>query len=1526
MADDPTTIQVAIIPSVVPAGPWRNELAKQYFALHLSAARYNKAAKVELTDLLPWKWGIAEGQHLVILACHKTDPKIVDVFSIEPSLAAATPHLKPELVEKIEDWIAKQAPQTLDLDWDLKEARQAGSRPRLAEQLVYLSTFPGDVPQHLDLIKYFRIKNFDGHTDGRDDKITSLEDIGQFVVAPVIVSANNTLKEDFLFDQPSPYWFYQPPTDGKVRAAVVKPTRITRSAGQPLNFSDAGAEAPGNLDFKTFWIKANLVRPYTDEVELRAEEVFAAFNRLSDGAPASSDIAETATLLPVERRVTDETLVEWARLRLKSVALNAQWPKPADLAAQPNASNLLIKELLDKAATELAQSQQQLPADLEKDLIGDLVSLHDQLATGDPAEVEKKWLKSLSDYLRVNQNPEDVFRALLADKEILDSILMIQWSEALMRIPRWPELATRQPIKNCFIRFTNDQLRLQRDVLLRDVFPATELSADKIVGKFNNAFASLFSLIDNLELPNFKTTDLSAIEPWRKYVERYLDKLKDSLAKKTSDKESEAKPGGFTFQLDNPVHEAAGSDDPSQDHDAWRKIAGIGLVLQGEDNVWRIASAANIHLTADEQLNSFDAPALVPVRVTYRNGVRYPTVTYNQRSLTAPNPLAPALGREFPLEGATDSGERIDQKYEYLGIFGNEFDSTNPGIGNAVRDRLKLTRLRFGKTYNAAIFMIDTAGGLPDELSAVTNNEHFPWQFDYAGWTVPANAVIPNLKVWRKVQVGQVRVKPSTGGWPEIPDSVSPLAKELAKDNLMLPAEGGLETVEQTPVVLLYADAAAQNTEIALNVRPPSVDVDVLERWLEKGNGAHLGSVLTEYYQRLVKRKDPAIGTAPLAPEGEDISVDDPAVDAMLVTVERYDFEAATQASEWKPVGSLTLTPDAPPKGIGAHQWLAGNVRFKLDSSSDDFSPPVDGLVTIPGKHAGVFRINVHALVRTELIGNGLPAKFADGFLKGRTPATGEVAGHICLDPFTFLIETPTAEMPAEVELWQQLKLNIVDSNAVEIRLVAKPESLDADARRRFRNVIKCDVLKQTWRWQGRPIDNQQDWLKETRVLREMEGALNDARDLIAWEIGAFAAMDDQFDTLAIPRAYSFGVRGDGVAIETDTEPIFVDKFHQDLRAYYVRYGIRAYSRYRGLFRELTFPKVSKHRLDAPTPFTLSGVGWRRAFLAYRGPRPKKPIIRAIVPLSKSYEDDKQGDLVAPLMVTLDETMFSFCGITETIECEIERANLPPGETFKCGADAKSSLFQIGPDPILSTGTYECQQPANTERPTLPCQEPLGHTFDTDARQPLFNSTSLIVRPTALFAPGNGTQALRAWDFAKVRFRRLGRADDADLSGGSDDEWTSPVWVQFIPSSTFGVFAWDKSNGPRHSMAADGTVRVEIDRGPSAPLAAANVFEYYMLFTNTVSDFRGKSDREQFLSCKKIALQVGGNAADPIAITFTPPQNPDLRCRLLEVQVHKPGAEVADDLMNDLFAPVGDELSDAKARITRVSPYFVLQT
>ncbi|HKQ77822.1 MAG TPA: hypothetical protein VJ810_29260, partial [Blastocatellia bacterium] len=1044
----------------------------------------------------------------------------------------------------------------------------------------------------------------------------------------------------------------------------------------------------------------------------------------------------------------------------------------------------------------------------------------------------------------------------------------------------------------------------------------------------------------------------------------------------------------------------------------------------------------------------FTQAATVPVRAHFRKNnelsdhIRYPFITYNQRSLIAASPLGDATRDAFTASNENPEAQQAVTFYEYDAVL-----DPNPSD-------LKLTPLRFGRRYQMAAFMIDLAGGLPRELAKT-----YPWVGLTEGLNAPEDAeVIQDFHYWRRVPIGQVRLSAIRNdsarweavNWPSLPEQCAPLSKELeagGRIELTPEAEGRqlallAETGRHSPVI---------GNEFIFGLRPPSVELAALERWGIESvpNAPASKKVLASYYRRLNRRQNTLPANAPLPTPDDDISLDDPAVTAYLITLETFDWETGGWGT---PKGRIVLV-SARAKGddIGYFQqdWL--RVRcVSGDSAQIEPTPsdeaPQEIKITIPQREATVARIQTHALAPKELV-EGATARFPSDFFPSYAAPGGlspdivaKLEAYICLAPQTVVVETTNPDLPDPVELWQTLRARRQSDQSIALHL---SPSVDAgpELAALFRNVMRCDLIKQVWRWQGRPLRPlpfaPEDWPDEAANI-------DDSAHVLRWEESAFAELDDLFDSLTIPLSYPLSLSS-----AQNEAPLYTDRPGGQKLAFYLRYAARVYSRYEPLYPDDARSQLSQQSVALKEGTALlTGPGWRRAFLPYRGGKPVKPVIKAIVPLTDglaemselwllaereispspllarlqaeqdpdtpgtcirrrwqadSYLEERaaallaegaswpeaklrrelcrllnsllDGDLytggercwdsyltesevatlrqagqlpahelcrlnrqillarafkneimaprddqAAPLLIVVDEAMMAQAGITESLACRIESVSPPGGQM---------SLYQLGHDPILNLTAPD---------PGAPLLHrligPFGYTFDTDARQSLFNSSSYFLRPFG---------GAERWDFAQISLRRLTGDPELDQRGVDDtsgEEWTKPVWVQFVPPSTFGLSFDQLEVNSTPVGEAEQEVTITF-RGSSFEAHALDwqgkYFTYGVLLTRRICDFRGHSGSEVYLTACGAAIAAAEQDAQ---ISFLLPREwpeTELVVRLIEVQEtphydDTPRADVRENrgqgFWDRLFRTTpgaNGDLEDAESRVTRLSPPFTIK-
>ncbi|MCA9258653.1 MAG: hypothetical protein KDA61_05615, partial [Planctomycetales bacterium] len=329
-----------------------------------------------------------------------------------------------------------------------------------------------------------------------------------------------------------------------------------------------------------------------------------------------------------------------------------------------------------------------------------------------------------------------------------------------------------------------------------------------------------------------------------------------------------------------------------------------------------------------------------------------------------------------------------------------------------------------------------------------------------------------------------------------------------------------------------------------------------------------------------------------------------------------------------------------------------------------------------------------------------------------------------------------------------------------------------------FRYVSEVRLLRQVWRWRGRPVP---PFPADAAAPGLIDAFPPDAagRDLTQSEL-------DAPDLPQLWDAIGFGDRSTtdlldqstGIAAANASATLYTENLAGDRRALYFRFGAQATGRYAALFPgerlECQASEIAKWHDPKKQEVNVANA-WRRLFVpARREEELPKPAVRFVVPLTESEADSRRATTPG-LLVVLDDTWFSYGGLAEVLEAEISMAS----DYYRDNTASEPVAFrpEFGPDPTLTNrgwtkvdvGEAAEGDPdelhAPSEALSMQIVGPIGHTFDTGAEAPLYNATSFILRPPGVDAvDGQGTAAGEsdpwygdslAWYFAKIRFRRV---------------------------------------------------------------------------------------------------------------------------------------------------------------------------
>ncbi len=478
----------------------------------------------------------------------------------------------------------------------------------------------------------------------------------------------------------------------------------------------------------------------------------------------------------------------------------------------------------------------------------------------------------------------------------------------------------------------------------------------------------------------------------------------------------------------------------------------------------------------------------------------------------------------------------------------------------------------------------------------------------------------------------------------------------------------------------------------------------------------------------------------------------------------------------------------------------------------------VDGRIRVPKADAAPRIARLKAYVTLE---EGAADRFEAGYLSVEQRGTHEV-----LAPECFIIELATPAV-AHALLEQ----------AVSARPLARQVTIDVHPRTAAEGVAlsvfhRFTVDRQAWYYDGLP---------------------RPALDGLEWRAAAFAKAREQ-DALALPvKATSPRklLRGDPITIA-------IDPFDQDLNSWYLRYRVRGISRYAALYAD-----------DAPP-----SPRWLPTELEYAGPAPARPLIRALVPLTQSDQDDTAA---SPVLALIDQVPFAG-GVTEELQCRLF------GETDP----------EAGPDPIVSGA----RRPASFG--PISVDGPYGHTRDTDALRATYLRGSYVLR-----AP----EGMPPWGMAKIQCRRVHRAPWQTLV--KESGWTDPQWVQFLPRRGF--------NGARGQHLSEASLTIDVPK-KELTTEVGSPFRLAALITSDVFDCRGRPSEafEAFILLDPPSMS-GEIARFEVRHR---PMRGSIGVRLCELQV-VPGQTLAGWTIQQL---IPDDGTEPPCRITRISDPIAIAT
>jgi hypothetical protein len=544
----------------------------------------------------------------------------------------------------------------------------------------------------------------------------------------------------------------------------------------------------------------------------------------------------------------------------------------------------------------------------------------------------------------------------------------------------------------------------------------------------------------------------------------------------------------------------------------------------------------------------------------------------------------------------------------------------------------------------------------------------------------------------------------------------------------------------------------------------------------------------------------------------------------------------------------------------------------------------------------------------------------------GPVPINGETgpdATRVYLvSPLRMLFEVATQSLITAPDLFDCVVTAPVDpvETTIKVELQQKHD---------FRNLYRVEILRQVWRWQGRPAAPHPEL--------ETPGT-NDPKTVAEWAAVEFGEIRET-DYIVYPATPYGKLDKKGFSY---SEQLGGPKYSGDRRGLAFRFAFRGYSRYEGWLSPSRASVLAASTAPGAAPDASANPGtvWKDLFVA---PRPQMPLpapkVRLIFPLTERFDKNPKG--VTPgLLVVLDEPWYERGGLGEKLEAELHLSSDP-----RLSPDQNKTFFyEMGPDPLFQGGASSALSPQKEEDPAAnavadanvrykvsagfkhPIVGPAGHTLEPSNASPLYVASSFIL-PAPDIDVAKDTPPisdLRGY-FCKLRLRRsVALKDGTKLSS----DFTEPYWVQFLPE--FSNYDSPVGSVPVTSLRvrlAPGTNIVAQLVNGAGKLELLKPFSIgthalYLFLTRQVFDITGRQDAEVFIA---VCRQDNANwIPDEQPLTTPLSQGSPIRARVVEVQF-PPGATppsaTATEFWKALFPEPVDptNLADSPMRIVRIS-------
>lgn len=923
---------------------------------------------------------------------------------------------------------------------------------------------------------------------------------------------------------------------------------------------------------------------------------------------------------------------------------------------------------------------------------------------------------------------------------------------------------------------------------------------------------------------------------------------------------------GITIQV-NELGDTANLSVPGSEAEEIRKMQGVALLLGHNTDANGSASTIGYNCLnyADACYSSpsgavsktkiLERAALVPLRFTWRNGVAVATVSYNNEPLSAPGPLSRAAKLVSP--GGQTSDVSVGTDLLWYSYPTNE----TPGA-NAADARTQLTALIYGRDYHPQPFLVSNSGVLPKLLA--TNYLDLKWG-DQLDKTPLIGKTWDTISYRRQQKPGALRlanIHPGTEKYlklPAIPQGVFPRVQSQDNDQ---------------PLVMLVPDQNRFTTDLPpifeFNVRPPATDLLTWDRFVNGfGNGLAnaRSTVFTGFLSEVRQRSDKT-----------DITIDDPATVYSGYDCSMY-FELLDEDGTQINADFVSFPK---PTGSGLSSVQASSLTVSLVAATDttkvkskpptiDVKPSKLTVTVFEGRFA---RLRLHACVHKD---------YADRFEPSLLASVGTLNGdYYLLHPTEILIEVVTDGLPLETELFDVQKFRVGEFNIMDGTATV---TLDLAGITSEQYVYSAEVLRQVWRWQGRPVqplpstgDLSPEWLTREFGTRDQADFLRAPMAPPDLKSRTFTFTEERGSLLSDADRASANLPRTVSQISVSAE--------SRLLGTYIRYGVQAESRYKPVLLNNSYVRGKG----------VDGSLWRNLYIPSRKlSQIKAPNVKLVLPLTRNAVAPQNGP---GILVMIRGPWFQECGLGERLEARIMLVETP--EENPSSTTSKTVYYQYGSDPILKNPVKlpsvlqdKAQSGWDSESSTI--TGPVGHTFDTVSSGQLFLNTSFVLN-----YPTIGKLSWIPWAFCQIQVRRV--VDVMGKPSVAVSDWSPPTWIQLLPDfdrySADGKFA----DLTLRLQSAMGNFQLVDSSNQPVTITAGNgdpIYANYLAVTHFVSDATGKLIQETY---DGLYRQSGENW---VRLGNAPPASVQSVCRarVLTVQGKNPAAAADEDTFwGDVFS------------------------